>query len=58
VDLRGEKWREAGEDCITPYEFRNLYPSPNIIPKSRMGCVGHVARMGDEKCIQYFCRKT
>jgi hypothetical protein len=38
-------------------ELNDLYCSPNIIGmiKSRkMRCTGHVARMGEEKCLQGF----
>jgi hypothetical protein len=42
-------------------EIHNLYSSPNVIrvmKSMRLRWVGHVARMGDEKCMQNFGRKT
>jgi hypothetical protein len=42
-------------------ELHNLYTSPNIIgiiKSRRMALAGHVARMGEETCIQNFDRKT
>jgi hypothetical protein len=38
-------------------ELRNLYSSPNIIriiKLRRMRWAGHVARMGEEKCVYGF----
>jgi len=46
LDLRGRKWRDAGEDYNE--EPRNLYASPSVISmiKSwRMRLAVHVARM-------------
>jgi hypothetical protein len=48
LDLRGRKWREAGEDCIM--RIRNFYVSPNIIrvfKSIRMSWMWHVAHMGE-----------
>jgi hypothetical protein len=45
LDLRGRKWREAGEDCIN-----NLYASPDIITvikSRRMRWAGHLVSMGE-----------
>jgi hypothetical protein len=39
----------------------NLYTSPNVvmvIKSKMMGWAGHVACMGDEKCIQNVSQKT
>jgi hypothetical protein len=42
-------------------ELHNLYASPDIIKvikSRRMRLAGYVARMGYEKCIQFFCSKV
>jgi len=43
-------------------ELYNLYSSPNIIIliiiKSKIRWVGHVARMGEMRCVHNFGRKT
>jgi hypothetical protein len=41
MNVRGRKWREAGEDCI----MRSFM-------SRRKRWVGHVARTGEEKCIR------
>jgi hypothetical protein len=41
--------------------LHNVYTTPNTIREiesRRMRLVGHVACMGDEKCIQYFSWKA
>jgi hypothetical protein len=46
LDLRGRKWREAGEDCVM--RSHNLYPSPDIIgiiKSRRIRREGHVVHM-------------
>jgi hypothetical protein len=43
-------WRKMHNE-----EFQNLYSSPSIIRMTKprmMRCAGHVARMGQEECIQ------
>jgi len=53
LSLTGQKWREAGENCITK-EFCNLYSSPNVIGvvKSRnMRWAGHVAHVKDNERV-------
>jgi hypothetical protein len=45
-------WRKLHND-----ELHNLYSSPNIvrvIKSRRMRWAGHVARMGEERCLQGF----
>jgi len=58
LDLRGRKWREAGEDCIMR-SFIKLYASPYVIrvKKDEMGetCIRHGRH---EKYIQHVYRKT
>jgi hypothetical protein len=47
-EVTGE-WRKLHNE-----EFHNLYSSPNIIRQiksRRMRCVGHVARMGEERKV-------
>jgi hypothetical protein len=59
MDLRGQKWWKAREDCINK-ELHNLYISPNtvsMIKLRRMRRVGHIECIRD-KCIQNFARKT
>jgi hypothetical protein len=46
-------WRRSHNE-----ELQNLYGSPKVIKSRRMIWAGHVARMGDKKCIQYFGWKT
>jgi hypothetical protein len=51
-----EYWRRLHNE-----ELHNLYASPNVIMvinSGRMRLTGHVARMGDEKCVQNVCLKT
>jgi hypothetical protein len=49
-------WRRQYDD-----ELRNLYPSPNIVKvimSRTLKMAGHLARVGHEKCLQNFGRKT
>jgi hypothetical protein len=46
LDLRGKKWRKAGEDCIMRKELYNLYASPNfvrLISSEKLRRTGHEA---------------
>jgi hypothetical protein len=59
----GPKMDEAIGGWIKLYneELHNLYSSPSIIrmmKSRRMRWAGHVARMGEEKCIQSFGGKA
>jgi hypothetical protein len=49
------EWRRLHNE-----ELNDLYSSPNIrvINSRRMGWAGHVARMGEKRCIQYFGGET
>jgi len=49
LNLRGRKWKEAGEDCIMRSFITILYASPDIIRMiwSKRTRVGHAERMGE-----------
>jgi hypothetical protein len=50
------EWRKLNNE-----EFNELYPSPNIvrvIKSRRIGWMGHVARMEEERRVQGFGRET
>jgi hypothetical protein len=54
-EVTGE-WRRLQDE-----ELYALYPSPNIIrviKSGRLRWAGHVARMGEERCIQGFSGET
>jgi hypothetical protein len=47
----------GGRRTLHNEELHNLYVAPNsvrVIKSRRMRLAGNTARMGDEKCIQYF----
>jgi len=54
LDLGGNKWREAGEDCTTRCFITCTLPKISLGSLNQGGCDrrGHVACMGYEKCIQ------
>jgi hypothetical protein len=53
LDLRGRKWQEAEEGCITKSYIACML---HQIKESEVGGA-RIMHRRDEKCIQYFCWK-
>jgi hypothetical protein len=60
LDLKGNKWQEAGEDCIFR-KFITLNASQiiiRVIKSRRMRWAGYAARTGEVRNAYSFSRKT